>query len=149
MKLNYYTDIEEMPVFNWFKIHGSGDVSFMLIKKKKITEKETAFLFDKFKDVYDGYIKLFGFNEAFLEVLEKKRGIALKMIKKAETGDKSINTLIKIEQLELERMQAQAPATSNFYEIKAFVEKKVGFQINIRQMSVAEFYTTLNSIKNG
>lgn len=149
MKLNCYSDIDEMPVFNWFKIHATGDFSYMLIRKRGISEKEAKILSKKFNLIYDQYISMFGFNEEFLSTLEKRRKIALLMIKKATTGDRTLNTLIKVHQAELNSMEEQKPAKSNFYEIKSFVEKQMGFQINIRTMSVAEFYTSFNSVSNG
>lgn len=145
MRLQIYSDIEEMPIFNWYKIT-TGDYSYMLVKKKKIDEKETEYLKKKFTQLYDQYILMFGFNEQFLEVLRKKKEICMLMIRKAETKDKSINTLIRLAQEELQHLEGDTPsATSNFYEIKAHVEKKVGFQIDIRRTSVVEYKSLLNT----
>ena len=152
MRLKYYEEIEEMPVYNWFKFNSTGDYSWLLIKKKKIDEKETVFLMGKWKILFDQYIEMFGFNESFLSLLEKRAKIARLIIKKYETGDNTINTLIKLKQADLDRQQQEEAVNpkTNFYDIKTYVEKQMGFQIDIRSMSVVEFQTTLNTVnKNG
>lgn len=149
LRVNCYTDIEEMPIYNWFKVHSTGDLAHLLVKKRKTTNAEQPKLEEKWKLLYDQYIALFGFSKDYLELLEKRSEIALLMIEKAETGDRNINTFINFEKQKLELMEKKSSGGSNFYEIKTFVEKKMGFQIDIRRMSVVEFYTTLNSVNNG
>lgn len=148
MRINHYSDIDEMPVFNWFKINSTQDMSWMLPRRKKLSDKETEFLSKKFNGLYDQYIATFGFNETFMEILKKKKQIAQMIVKKIEKNDSGMNTLIKIQQAKLQEMQEQMPATSTFYEIKDYVENKAGFQIDVHKMSVTEFYTKLQTINN-
>jgi len=149
MKLNCYEDIEEMPIYNWFKVHQTGDYAWLLVKKRKISDKESLILSDKWRVLYDAYIDLFGFNDGFLSILEKKREIALLIIEKAETNNDTIDTIIEIREIELARTIKEQSGGENFYEIKSFVEKAKGFQIDIRKMTVVEFYTDLKMINDG
>lgn len=147
-KLLVYTDIDEMPIYNWFKVHNTGDYSYVLVKKRKVFKTELKQLDAAWRNLYDQYINEFGFSDSFLSILEKKQEIALLQIEKAETGDAIYNTLIKLKQAELQRKEADQEKGMSFYEIKAHAEKKIGFQIDIRKMSVLEFYTTLKTIEN-
>lgn len=149
MKNNtYYNDIEEMPIYNWYKVNSTGDYSFMLIKKTSISDKEKKKLSDHWRILYDQYLKEFGFSDGFLSILNKQCEIALMQIDLAETGDRTINTFIELEKQKLEAMIKKQPGSSSFYDIKAHAEKEVGFQIDIRKMSVMEFYTTLKTINS-
>ncbi len=146
MRLHCYTDIEEMPVFNWFKVHASQDYSWLMIKPKSVSPKNVHALQAKWKSLYDQYLKAFGFNESFLAIIEKEREIALMQVELAETGNRTINTFIGLEKQKLNLLRSKTEAGANFYEIKTYVEKQMGFQIDIRKMSVMEFYTTLKTI---
>lgn len=149
MKIKTYEDVEELPIYNWFKVHSTGDYSWILIKKRTCNDKELTELSVKWRALYDQYITFFGFNDNFLSILEKRREIALLMIEKAETDNGTIETIIEIRELELQKKIQQSSGGENFYEIKSYVEKQKGFQIDIRKMSVVEFYTDLNLINNG
>lgn len=143
---NVYADIDELPIYNWFKVHATGDYSFVMIKKRKADSKMMEKLSAHWKVLYDQYLQMFGFADNFLMSLDLQKEIALRKIEKAETGDETIQTFIEIMEHELIRKQKENSNTSNFYEIKSFVEKQIKFQINIRQTSVVEFFTMLKSI---
>lgn len=149
MRLKFYSDIDEMPVYNWFKINSTQDLSFLLVKRKKLRPSEIKFLSKEFSKVYDQYIAMFGFNEMFLEILIKRLTIAKMQLRAIEKKDRGMATLIKIQEAELAQMVAMQPPTSTFYEIKDYVENKAGFQIDIHRMSVTEFYTKLKTFNNG
>lgn len=93
-----------------------------------------------FKAIYDQFITRFGFSEAFLDQINKRKQIALLKIDRMVSGDKSIRTLINIAEQELKAMSRQT-SEAGFYEMKGSLEQQLGFAIDPRRTSVAEFYS--------
>lgn len=144
--IGYYTSIDDMPIFNWYKIHESADLSYVCVKRKKLNDKQIKIASECWTELYNDYISRFGFSESFLEVIEKQQEIALLMIQRAETGDESIETLIDIRTLELNKKQGDSPKI-DFMEMKSSLEKSLGFRINIKDCSVNEFYSYLKTLE--
>jgi hypothetical protein len=90
------------------------------------------------KKLYSQYINQFGFSEKFLEIIYKKREIALLKVDYITTSDKSLKVFIQIAEKELEEMNG---ADVDFYESKSMLEKNLGFYIDIHKMTVAEYYS--------
>ena len=66
----FYNSIENLPVFNWFKINETQDLSYLIINKekaRKFNNKETLNIWLK---IYSEYLDNFGFNENFKKYLE-------------------------------------------------------------------------------
>lgn len=144
--MNFHESIDDLPIYNWFKIHESSDYTFILLKKKKVTDKEKKALISIWNKIYNEYILKFGFSDEYLHVIEKRKHIALLQIDMIESGDASLQTIIEINESELERRKAALPK-NDFYAIKAVIEKKMGFKIDIKTCSVVEFFTYLKNIE--
>lgn len=142
---NFYTSIDEMPIYNWHKINETGDVSFILIKKKRMDETLIEKCIKQLNFLYEEYISKFGFNEIEIDILEKQKEIALLIIQKNETGDMSLQTMINIRTLELNKILANNPK-GNFFDLKTNMEKALRFRINIKECSVTEFYSYLKNL---
>lgn len=96
------------------------------------------------KKIYDEYFERFGMGEHLSDILEKKREIALLKCKKGLLGDSSIDTMISIAELELNEFEQIKGG--NFLETKAYIEKTLNFQIDLKKTSVSEYYTYLKLI---
>lgn len=145
--MKYYTSIEDLPIFNWIKVHETADLSFLFTTKKNATVTQLKALQKVWGLIYDEYIKKFGFNENFISQLEREREIALLKIEKAETGDDSLETMIEIREFELKKKK-EISRKSDFYLLKNNVEKKIGFRINPREVTVVEFYSYIKTFEN-
>ncbi|MBU3681639.1 MAG: hypothetical protein FGM16_06845 [Flavobacterium sp.] len=103
----------------------------------------------KWSVVYDGYIERFGLSEDYTKLIEKKKEIAALKVERMVTGQKSLNTFIKIAELELEALQkGDRKDEIDFYESKAQVEKQLGFVLDPKKITVAEFYSYIKVIKS-
>lgn len=143
MKL--YEDLDELPILNWFKVHETGDLSWLMKNRKSKSQSEK--LKTHWKELYDMYITAFGFSDHFLKVLKKEAEIALLMIKKAETGNETLQTFIEIKQHQL-KLSQQASSKADFYQIKGVMDKFFGFGSNSKKMSVMEFYSNIKLMEN-
>jgi hypothetical protein len=114
--------------------------------------KKTGFYTDSFLNeqwaaIYDQYFAKFGLGDNFISTIEKKKEIALLKCERWLTGDRSMETFIKVAEIELEELQKVN--VGDFLETKAFIEKTFNFQINMKQTSVAEYYNYLKLAADG
>lgn len=145
-KKRCYEGIDFLPVFNWWRVHESNDVTWILKKKKLLSEKNTKKVEKIWREIYAEFIDRFGFSESFAEIIQKKKAIALLQIDKVLTGDKSIQTLINIEQIQLDKMLGDN-IKSDFLSIKTSIERSLRFHLDMQKVSVAEFYSYIQVIK--
>lgn len=140
-----YNSIEVLPVYNWMKINDTGDYTFLLKEKYKCSKFELLALAARWKKIYDQYIFTFGFNDNFLDVLEIQKKIALLQIEWAETDDGILETFIDIEKVKLEKKNSQLQK-GDFYQLKMYLEKSLGFKINPKECTVIEFYNYIKQL---
>ena len=137
---NFYTSLEDMPIYNWFKVN-SGKLEFVYEKKpKKIDEKEAE---KAFESLFAEYIDIFGISESYYKVLELKKEICKLNIEMALTGDLFLKNFIRMAQIELNDLNKNTDKT-NLHEVKVYLEKYLGFRLNEKEVSVKEYYTYLN-----
>lgn len=144
MKIDHHDSLD-MPVFIWDKVHTTGDLSHLLIKKVKITAKIRSLLEKTWGNIYDLFIKEFGFNESFLEIKQKEIELAILQNRLIIEKDRILETWIDIAKEELRELQ-KANTKSNFMESKMAIESKFKFQINMQSTSVKEFYYYLKKV---
>lgn len=142
MKL--YQDLDELPIFNWFKIHETGDLNYLVVSGKNGYKKK---LQEHWRKLYDMYIEAFGFSSEFLKILNKEKQIALMMIEKAETGNAVLQTHIELKQYDLTKMK-DGMTKANLYQIKAHMDKHFGFHFDAKKVSVMEFFNNIKLIEN-
>lgn len=136
----YYENIDEIPIYNWFKISETNDLSFMVKDKKGKFDRSTAL--KKYEQLYDQYINEFGFGESFEKNLMLRSNIVSLKIEKAVTGNNFLNNFIRQAEIDLKDSMTMANRVS-ITETKVHVEKYVGFRLNEREVSVRDFYTYL------
>lgn len=136
----------DAPVFIWQRVHETQDVSWLLMKRQKVSRQILSKLESAWENIYNEYINEFGFSEAFLSIKRKEIHIAQMKVELVLTGDRSLLTFIEIEEEELQEMK-QAVGKSNFMESKIAIENKFKFQINMMTTSIKEFYSYLKHLK--
>ena len=137
----FYTTIEDMPIYNWFKVNSTGDLRFVLIKHR--TKYDTIKAKESFESLYSEYIDVFGISDSYVKVLELKARIAELRIDKAITEDSFIQNFINMAEMDLKDLYSQTNKT-NTNEVKVHLEKYLGFRLNEKEVSVKEYYTYLN-----
>lgn len=147
-KLLIYTSIDDLPIWNWNKIYEKNDYSFLKIGRKdsQITKSEFSELKKAWEKIFSEYIERFGFSYDFIAIHEQKKMIALLQLEFIETGDRSKITFIELAQKELSMMTG-GETKVDFWKSKSILEKYLGFQIDVKNTSVAEFYSYYELIK--
>ena len=137
-----YRTLEELPVYNWEKIHSTGKLAYLLDgvdpKAHKYLGQED--LHEIWLNIYQQYIDEFGLSQSYKDWLRIKRKIILLEIKAAISGDKVLLTFANVEKEKL-RMFFDGGEKANFNESVGILEKHLGFQIDPKQFSVLKFYT--------
>lgn len=143
-----FRDIDEMPIYNWNKIHETGDLKYLIKDGFKAESYEIRFLLKRWKKLYEQYVNRFGFSDYFLSILELEKNIALLKIEKAERGDENIQTFIEIDEIKLQKKKSELNSVkSDFFDIKAVVESSLGFHIDTKKCTVVEFYSYVKTLK--
>lgn len=140
-----YNSIDTLPVYNWWQIHKTNNYNLLVIDNGKVSNKYLILLWKK---IYDEYFEKYGLGDAFISILEKKKEIALLKCERWINDDKSLETLINVASLELEELEKVSGM--DFLETKAYIEKTLNFQIDMKRTSVNEYYSYLKiAIENG
>lgn len=145
-KLEYYKSLDEMPVYNWFKIQQTNDLKYMLVKTRKVSTKEIEELEKGLKKLSSEYIDTFGISDEYRQILELSRDIEVLKIDFILTQDRSLLTMIEIKKDQLKAI-SQNKNKSDVHKLKMHADKYMGFSINTKETSVKEFYTIIESLK--
>jgi hypothetical protein len=140
LKGKHFDSIENLPIYNWWKVHQSGDLGYLLIFKRAITLPEAEELKKVWTAIYNEYIAKFGFGEVFMQIHEKKRKIAKLKLDKIVNDKKYLQTIIDVEEVQIEDLKKQV-GKGDFYQNKAYLERALNMRIDPRVTSVIEYYS--------
>lgn len=138
-----WESIEIMPVFNFHKVLTTGDLKYTL--KGDFTEK---FLYknkkkieDNWSNLYDEYLQHFGLAKELMRRMEIEDKIAKLMIDRWLKDNKSLESVIAIEQMKLNEVDGKKKKSSSFEEDVAIIEKYMSIGLDVNKTSVKRFYT--------
>ena len=131
-----------MPVWNWWKIHETKDLSYLLKEDKKLTHHAEGV----FDSIYSDFIRIFGVSENYKQYLNKLVEIELAEIDMLLNDDKSLETFIDIMKVELDDLKS-VQGDGTYMDTAIAVEKNMGFKINTKDISVFEFYSYIKSLE--
>ena len=144
-KVEIYNSLDA-PISVWEKIHKTGDLSNLLINKKELTDNLIVKLEAAWEKMYNEYLEEFGFSDSFKDLKNKEVEIALLKCKLIQSDDRSYETEIEIAELELQDLKTGV-SDSDFKDAKIAIEKNMGFQINMSNTTIRDFYGYLNELK--
>lgn len=139
-------DSLDAPVYIWSKVHETNDLSWLLIKRKKLNEKMRSLLEKVWEKIYDEYLSEFGFSEAFVSIKEKELQIVKMKLELILSGDRTLLTFIEIEEQDLAEMK-KGISKASFMTSKIAIESKFKFQLNMMTTSIREFYSYIKHLK--
>ncbi len=147
--MKYYNTIDTLPVFNYGKISELEDLRYLIIQSDyfelpKITEKETAELFNVWENINDEIINYVGISEDYKSILRIKKAIALMKVDMITTGDKSLETLIELKQIELKNSYPQAKQELD--ESIIYIESVLKIPIDVMKCSVKKYFSYIKFI---
>jgi len=141
--LDYYNSIEELPLVNWWKFNETKDVKHFLKVYSDVNTAKLLLLETIYSKLMNQYTKEFGINEHLLLVLEKQIDIA--KLKADFMNGIGIITSIEVAEIELQEL-VRGVKGMGFYEIKALIEKQMGFRIDPNVTTVMEYYSYIKLI---
>lgn len=143
-----WRSIDEMPIFNWFRLHKTNDLRFMFKKERKGYDKKMKLeLVIGFMVIRDEYIDRFGLSKELKQILMLEADIQALKIKLFLTKDRIHNTFIRAKQFQLESLKKDIAKGEDPMLTKSRVEKFMGFRLNEKEVTVSEYYTYIELIK--
>ncbi len=148
MQLNCYDSIYNLPVFNFDRINNTGDLTFLFKKKMFLTKfVKIKFVHKKLENIwakiYDEFIKEFGLSDEFKLYIEKQKQIINHYYRALCEGQRHEINFAKIKEMEIEEMMKaeQLRLPQLFAKLN-----KIGYNLNLRTTTVAEFYACIKDI---
>lgn len=149
-QLNCFRTIDELPIKVWFDIHKTGDYSLLLKEKKiEVGIDDLQQLFEAWEMMYNEYIERFGLSPEFLEDLELQVEIANEKADFILTGQRHLRTMYKIKEEELASNQKKSSEPLELESLLARMSKHYGFKLSSHDLTTAQYYGYLKSVKNG
>lgn len=148
-QLNCFRSIDELPIKVWFDIHGSGDYRLLLKVIITIDESDFERLFDFWQELYNEYMDRFGLSEEFKDNLNKQIEIANLKAQLVITGKRHLRTIIKIKEEELNSGKTDVEKPVELETLLARMSKYYGFKLESKELTVTQYYSYLNTVKNG
>ena len=140
-----YSSIDDLPMYNWKKIHDTDELKWLFVNK--VDCENTLELESLWGSIYDEYLEEFGLSEEYKEILNVKRKIANLQAEYIIKGNRITLNYINIEKNALESLYEANKKGSTFRDSLVHLEKMQGIKINTKQITVADYYNYLRSIK--
>ena len=133
-------------MYNWKKIHDTNELKWLFTNKQEI--ENTKELETIWGNIYDEYLSEFGLSDEYKEILKVKRKIATLQADYIIKENRLTLNYINIEKNALESLYGDTVKGSSFRDSLVHLEKMQGIKINTKEITVADYYNYLRSIKN-
>lgn len=139
-----WANIEEMPVYNWFKIHSTGNLTFLRVDPLRDFE-HSDYLNSIWHDLYDEFLDKYGLSDEFVQLMKLKKRHTIELLDYVINGDNFKLTEADITEAEMQEiMNQQNPLEDD--ETIIMIESSLGFKVNPKEISVVEYYNYLDFI---
>lgn len=135
----FYNSIHNLPILNYYRITEGGSLEDNGVKSS-----------DDWAKIEEEYFNDFGFGDRYFNILLLRIQIGKLKGKYYGGGDKSLKTLINVKEAELKRYNKGDTAKGGSLTTTcASLSKFMGFRIDPKEVTVAEFYGYLKLVDNG
>lgn len=148
MKKDYFNSIEDLPIWNWWKISETGNLVYL---RKDLNEKKIDIsLIDLWTKIHNEYLETFGMSSNQRDVLKLKKKWIEKQAAYILTGERFKLTEVDIIDAELKEIITTDSTMTNEDSL-IFLEEKLGRELNPKELSVKKYnnYIKYYSRKNG
>lgn len=148
-QLDAFRSIDDLPIKKWFAVQKTGDVSFILKEQEEIDTAQQVELWSVWETMFNEYMERFGLSEEYKEDLQNKIDLANLKADFIISGDRYFRTMIKVQE---EIIKANEDDSGKEFELEillAKMSKFYGFKLTSRELTVAEYYSYLENIKDG
>ena len=138
---NIYTDLNELPAFNWFRCIKTKDLTYLLIDRKKKAKEEDLQLV--FNQLNAQLIDELGISDDYLNYLHKLRAYNIAKCTYLISQNNFDYTMMKVAEEDLKQQEKLFATTSKGGGEKINAERILGFRIDLKEVSVVEYYDYL------
>ena len=142
MKKDCFNSIEDLPIWNWWKIAESGSLGYLYKDEEKHKENDNSVI-DLWVSIQDEYLEEFGITADFREVLTLKKRWVNQKAEYLITGERFL--LNEIEEIEIDLKEIETLSVSlDKDNTTIMLEEKLGRELNPKKMSVKKYYKYIN-----
>ena len=142
MKKDCFNSIENLPIWNWWKISESGSLGYLYKDENKHKENDNS-LIDLWVSIQDEYLEEFGITADFREVLTLKKRWVNQKAEYLITGERFL--LNEIEEIEIDLKELDSAGVSvKKDDTLIMLEEKLSRELNPKEMSVKKYYNYIN-----
>ena len=142
MKKDCFNSIEDLPIWNWWKIAESGSLGYLYKDEEKHKENDNSVI-DLWVSIQDEYLEEFGITADFREMLTLKKRWVNQKAEYLITGERFL--LNEIEEIEIDLKEIETLSVSlDKDNTTIMLEEKLGRELNPKKMSVKKYYKYIN-----
>ena len=138
-----------MPIWNWNKIHETGDLKYLLIADdyKDIEGQNTEENSDLWMELYQQYIDEFGVHADYERLIKKKQQLTARIAEYIATGDRFKLNKIHITELEIKSM-TDDKEPQKFHEVITTLDEFFNRDIDPKVLTVKKYYSYIKRIES-
>lgn len=136
MKRDYFNSIDELPIWNWWKIAETGELYFLF--KDSDSKKDASHLHEIWNNIHNEYLDEYGLTDDFKRVLKLKKKWILTQNEYIQTGERFKLTEIDIINAQIQE-ETQEKKTMSKDDTIIFLEEKLGREINPKELTVKKY----------
>ncbi len=144
-----YTSIDELPIYNWWQVHETGDINYLMIDNKfGNTPQVIDYCTDLWDDLKQQQLDYVGVSQEYSRYLKLVADLALAKLQYAISNDNW--DLFKLELVQSELDELKAIPQEDSAETKAIIEKHWlnGQRLDPKKTTVKEYYSYIKSLQN-
>jgi len=141
LKKDYYNSIDELPIFNWWKIAETGNLIY-LHKDSDYTKTDYS-LVSLWNSLQNEYLDTFGITDEFEQILKLKKKWIIKKSDYLLTGERfKLNEISMIETDIQDAMNTKITVDKD--DTIVMLETKLSRELNPKEISVKKYYNYIN-----
>jgi hypothetical protein len=141
--INYYNNIEELPLFNWIKCT-NGQIKFV---RKDL--KHGNHLLDEihFEEIFDSYIKEFGLSETYIKLLKTMHKKTLLELDFVLTRNRFKLTEVEMQIAKLESMVNNNKNGMTIEQTLVHLSKWMNHWIDSKKITTREYFDMMKEFE--
>jgi hypothetical protein len=139
----FYSSIKELPIFNWWEISDGNYNFIMLNRTSKVPEK---YIVGQVELLQQEFFNNYGVSDEFEVYFQNQKDLLELEVDLAITGDRFLKTKITLLKKRIEQ-EIKYKRKGEEYEVKAYVDKFLGFRLDAKNTTVTEYYSYIDLMK--
>lgn len=147
LKNDYFNSIDELPIWNWWKVSETGNFIYLLKENDYNNEDYSLESYKNWLDLQDEYLEFFGMDSDFQKILRLKKQWIDKKSKYIIDNDRFSLTEAEIIESKIKEI-TDNNKTLNQDSTIILLEEKLGREIDPKKISVKKFYNYIKHYSN-